>query len=233
MGCYAIATAPSLQVVEPKPLTYPIKVLTAGSTESLAHPFRENSFPPLQNVDKEINAIQSLLPTESLFNETFTKANLERRLKRDDVSIVHLATHGVFSSDPARTFIALFDDPLFAEELDNLLRTRDIGDRSVELLVLSACETATGDDRATLGLAGLTVRAGARSTLATLWNVDDESAAELMEEFYRQIVQHPNISRAQALRQAQLNLWEKGAEQLRDWKRPYFWAPYILVGNWL
>ncbi|MGJ3249111.1 MAG: CHAT domain-containing protein [Elainellaceae cyanobacterium] len=230
---YAIAVAPSLQVVEPKPLTQPIKVLTAGSTESLAHPFRDGNFSPLQNVENELKAIQSLLPTEVLFNETFTKANLERQLQFDNVSIVHLASHGVFSSDPSRTFIALSDDPLFAEDLDNLLRTRDVEGRNVELLVLSACQTATGDDRATLGLAGLTVRAGARSTLATLWSVDDESAAVMMEEFYRQLAQYPDISRAKALHQAQLNLWEKGAERLRDWKRPYFWSPYVLVGNWL
>jgi CHAT domain-containing protein len=231
---YAIAVAPSLQLIEPKPLTHPPKILTAGSTEALAHPFQESNLSPLKNVQKELNAIQSL-PTKVkvLFNETFTKANLERQLQDDDFSILHLASHGVFSSDLSRTFIALSDHPLFAEDLDNLLRSSDIEGSIIELLVLSACQTATGDNRATLGLAGLTVRAGARSTLATLWTVDDASAATVMAEFYRQLVQNPDSSRAEALRRAQINLWKAGAERLKNWDFPYYWSPYILVGNWL
>jgi len=231
---YAIAVAPSLQLIEPKPLTHPLKVLTAGSTEALKHPFQESNLSPLKNVQKELKAIESL-PTKVkvLLNETFTKANLERQLQDDDFSIVHLASHGVFSSDLSRTFIALSDNPLFAEDLDNLLRSSDLEGSTIELLVLSACQTATGDNRATLGLAGLTVRAGARSTLATLWTVDDESAATVMEEFYRQLVQSPDISRTEALRRAQINLWKEGAERLKNWERPYYWSPYILVGNWL
>jgi len=249
---YAIAIAPSLQVIEPQPLRRPIKVLAAGSSEALDHPFRDDKFSPLQNVEKELDAIEALeslgrsqVSTDILFNETFTKSNLEQQLQRQDYSIVHLASHGVFSSDPERTFIALPDpdeiaDPpkkenyaIFSEELDTLLRTRDQEGSTIELLVLSACQTATGDDRATLGLAGLTVRAGARSTLATLWSVDDESAATMMEYFYRQLAENPEISRSEALRQAQLHLWETEAGQMGNWKRPYFWAPYILAGNWL
>lgn len=231
---YAIAVALSLQLIEPKPLTHPPKILTAGSTEALEHPFQESNLSPLKNVQKELNAIQSL-PTKVkvLFNETFTKANLEHQLQDDNFSILHLASHGVFSSDFSRTFIALSDVPLFAEDLDNLLRSSDIEGSIIELLVLSACQTATGDNRATLGLAGLTVRAGARSTLATLWTVDDASAATVMEEFYRQLLQNPESSRAEALRRAQINLWKAGAEQLKNWERPYYWSPYILVGNWL
>ncbi len=96
---------------------------------------------------------------------------------------------------------------------------------SIELLVLSACETATGDERAVLGLAGIAVKAGARSTLATLWSVPDSSAASLMGQFYREL-KKPNVTKAEALQMAQLSL-------LKEEQRPYFWAPYILVGNWL
>lgn len=231
---YAIAVAPSLQLIEPKPLTHRLKVLAAGSNEALAHPFRESNLSALENVEKELKEIESLpMKVKVLLNEKFTKANIERQLQDDDFSILHLASHGVFSSDLSRTFIALSDNPLFAEGLDNLLRSSDVEDSIIELLVLSACETATGDDRATLGLAGLTIRAGARSTLATLWSVDDESTATVMKEFYRQLVQNPDISRGEALRRAQLNLWEEGSKQQKDWKRPYFWSSYILVGNWL
>jgi CHAT domain-containing protein len=97
---------------------------------------------------------------------------------------------------------------------------------SIELLVLSACETANGDKRAALGLAGVAVRSGARSTLGSLWQVDDESTAILMGEFYRQLVL-PNVTKAEALRRAQLSILQKHQEH------PFFWAPYVLVGNWL
>ncbi|HEY9652187.1 MAG TPA: CHAT domain-containing protein, partial [Coleofasciculaceae cyanobacterium] len=111
-----------------------------------------------------------------------------------------------------------------------LLRGREEGGtRALELLVLSACQTATGDKRAALGLAGVAVKAGARSTLATLWVVDDRSTADLMIEFYKQLNENPTISKAEALRLAQLSFIQK-ADKFRE---PYYWAPFILVGNWL
>jgi CHAT domain-containing protein len=92
---------------------------------------------------------------------------------------------------------------------------------------LSACETATGDKRAALGLAGVAVQAGARSTIASLWSLDDESGARFMGQLYRQLV-NANVSKAEAVRQAQLAL-------LRDpnFRHPRYWAPYVLLGNWL
>ena len=100
----------------------------------------------------------------------------------------------------------------------------------IDLLVLSACETATGDKRAALGLAGVAVRAGARSTLASLWQVNDESTAALMGQFYRELIENPEIAKAEALRRAQLKIWKTTN---KDWQVPSFWASYVLVGNWL
>jgi CHAT domain-containing protein len=97
----------------------------------------------------------------------------------------------------------------------------------LELLVLSACQTAYGDKRAALGLAGLAVRSGARSTVATLWSVNDRSTAELMTQFYQNLTQ-TNSQRAESLRQAQLSLLAQ-----KQYEHPYYWAPFILVGNWL
>jgi len=99
---------------------------------------------------------------------------------------------------------------------------------AIELLVLSACETAEGDKRAALGLAGVAVRAGARSTLATLWQVNDSSTAELIAQFYKTLSNpgDSTVTKAKALQSAQLNL-------LRRYKAPLYWAPYVLVGNWL
>jgi CHAT domain-containing protein len=94
------------------------------------------------------------------------------------------------------------------------------------LLVLSACQTAKGDKRSALGIAGVAVQAGARSTLASLWLVEAKSTAQLMGEFY-QGLSH-GMSKAEALRQAQLNLLSQPKFQ-----HPYFWSPFVLVGSWL
>ena len=97
----------------------------------------------------------------------------------------------------------------------------------IELLVLSACQTAEGDRRAALGLAGVAVRSGARSTLASLWAVDDKSTSAFMVEFYKQLAKS-HISKADALRQAQISLIKE-----YGFKHPFYWAPFVLVGNWL
>jgi len=112
--------------------------------------------------------------------------------------------------------------------LRGLLQARAQNQRQpIELLVLSACQTAAGDNRAALGLAGVAVRSGARSTLATLWSVDDQSTSSFMIEFYQALAQ-PQVTKAKALRQAQLALLKQP-----EFKHPYFWAPFVLVGNWL
>lgn len=94
-------------------------------------------------------------------------------------------------------------------------------------MVLSACQTAKGDNRAILGLAGVAVRSGARSTLGTLWAVQDESTAKFMVEFYKQLSK-PGISKAQALRNTQLEFIKD-----KDFSHPFYWAAFVLIGNWL
>ena len=93
--------------------------------------------------------------------------------------------------------------------------------------MLSACQTAAGDDKAALGLAGVAIGAGARSALATLWAVSDDSTSILTTTFYREVLSG-KASRAQAVRDAQLAL-------LRDerYSHPFYWAPYVLIGNWM
>jgi len=158
----------------------------------------------------------------------FEPQNILKELSSGKFSIVHFATHGQFTSKADETFILAWNETLTLEELKTLLQPIDRSNAEpLELLVLSACQTALGDDRAALGLAGMAVRSGARSTLATLWSVDDQATAELMQAFYRNLVQE-KLPRAEALRQAQLSLLNSA-----DHSTPYFWAPFILVGSWL
>ncbi|MEM7556761.1 MAG: CHAT domain-containing protein [Cyanobacteria bacterium P01_A01_bin.84] len=222
---YAISLTPGLQLVNPKPLKeVKLNALTAGLAEERT--VNEITFNPLENVEQELQTIQSQVPKSTeLLNDRFTKNNLQSKLKSSPFSVVHLATHGKFSSNPDETFILTWNKLLNVKEFDQLLRTSDSNTSTdIELLVLSACETAQGDKRAALGLAGIAVQAGARSTLATLWAVDDESTAELMSIFYSQL--KAGTDKAEALQYAQKQLLAQGRE-------PYFWAPYVLLGNWL
>lgn len=235
---YAVALTPGLQLLSPRPLAQVrLNVLTAGISEELTVEGRLKPFAQLQNVEKELKGIPPKMRRAELLNQIFTRDNLQDQLQSVNFSIVHIATHGKFSSDPEKTYILVYGSErgrgelLKVKDLDNLFRIGDPTESSpTELLVLSACETATGDRRATLGLAGMVVRAGARTTLATLWQVNDESTTELMKEFYRQLEDNPKITKAEALQRAQLALWKNEA---LDWFLPYFWGAYVLVGNWL
>ncbi|BAY43046.1 hypothetical protein SAMD00079811_06240 [Scytonema sp. HK-05] len=222
---YAIAVAPGLQLLDPKPLQkVRLNTLTAGVAAERS--IENRKFPSLNNVPRELQEIKSEVPrSQELLNQQFTETNLQNQLGSASFSVVHLATHGEFSSDPEKTFIVTWDELLKVKEFDKLLRVSDTGkSNNIELLVLSACKTAVGDKRAALGLAGVAVRAGARSTLATLWSVDDESTANLMSKFYQEL--KAGVNKAEALQHAQLAVF---AQQ----KNPYFWAPFVLVGNWL
>lgn len=221
---YGVAIAPGLQLLEPRSLEQPdqLKALIGGLTEG------RQGFTPLPGVARESDQIAKKLSTQVFLDKSFTKQNLQQSIEETNYPLVHLATHGQFSSKLSDTFLLTWDDRITIEGLRNLLKSRsDNSTKPIELLVLSACDTAEGDQRATLGLAGLAVRSGARSTLATLWSVNDNSTADLMAEFYRTLTTK-DISKAEALRQAQLKLLQNP-----DYKHPFFWAPFILVGNWL
>lgn len=222
---YAIALVPGLQLFDLRPLQRErLAVLTAGVSEK--QDIEGRKFDELPNVVEELQQVGSVVPSDLLLNPQFTEANLQQQINSGTFSAVHLATHGKFSSDPEETYILAYNELLKSNDLNNLLRVNNQSPSSIiELLVLSACETAQGDNRATLGLAGIAVRAGARSTLATLWQVSDRSTAELMEEFYKELTE-PEVTKAEALHQAQLAVF-------KQYKAPYYWAPYVLVGNWL
>ena len=226
---YSVAIAPSLQLIDPKPLTRRgFQVLSMGMTEA------RQGFPPLPNVRKELEEIQEEAPSEILLNESFTEKKANAEVANSNYQVVHMATHGEFSSNVQDTFILTWDDRINVEELRNMIRSGVQQTRPVELLVLSACRTAAGDNRATLGLAGVAVRAGARSTIASLWYVSDEATAELMKNLYQQL-RNPEITKAEALRRAQQEILQAAetGQINSEFQHPYFWSTFVLVGNWL
>jgi CHAT domain-containing protein len=182
-----------------------------------------------------VRAIASLFQhATKLVDRDFTPTNLQRALTNADYSIVHLATHGRFSSDPRQTFIVTAlggtstADPVAGklplDRFQSMLKQTRSG--AIDTIVLSACETATGDRRAALGLAGTAISSGASSTLASLWAVDDRATTELMQQFYSSIVRSNGATKAAALQAAQISV-------RKQYAHPYYWAGFVLVGNWL
>jgi CHAT domain-containing protein len=230
---YAIAYTPGLQLLDSKRLVRgQITALKAGLTQSREITLSSSQTPivfsALPFVKEELETIQLKVKGELLLDEEFTTTAIQKEINSVPFPVVHLATHGQFSSKQEDTFILTWDDRLSVNQLNTMLRSREeTGRNPIELLVLSACQTAAGDERAALGLAGVAVRAGARSTLATLWLVSDEGTAELMTRFYQELTD-TSISKAEALRRAQVALLKDSRYQL-----PRLWAPYVLVGNWL
>lgn len=215
-----------------------LKILAAGlsSLPASLPDDVENNFVPLSYVDAELAKIDALekedgVRVDTLKNEEFTLEKFNIRLNEDKFPVVHLATHGQFSVDPQSTFLLTSgesnDALVKTDELASLFRVREsIRLDAIELLVLNACETASGDDLATLGIAGTAIRAGARSAIASLWNLNDELSVEFTNTLYKNL-QQPGVSKAKALQQAQLALLEQP-----QYMHPRYWSPYILAGNW-
>jgi CHAT domain-containing protein/Flp pilus assembly protein TadD len=225
---YATAVSPGLQLLDPKPLQHKqLHVLVAGLTKP--PPTYSQEFSPLAAIATEIkNIAETGIPTTDLLDGEFTKKALKKKVNSASFNIVHLATHGQFSSRAEETFILAADGPINVNDFDQILRSQDeISTKAVQLLVLSACQTAAGDKHAALGLAGAAVRAGARSTLASLWQIDDESTAEFIGAFYREL-KNSQITKAEAVRRAQLQLLKHP-----NYNAPGFWSAYVLIGNWL
>ncbi|MBO9999050.1 MAG: CHAT domain-containing protein [Cyanobacteria bacterium SID2] len=221
---YSLALSPGLQLFPQGLKREQLAILAAGLTEP------RQGFSPLPGVEGEVERITMQLESHVLLDRAFTRESFQREIDETPFSIVHLATHGQFSSNPDDTFLLTWDDRIRVKDFDLLFQARQLGIVSpIDLLVMSACQTATGDSRATLGLAGFALRSGANSTLASLFPVSDRATAELMSEFYRQLTQVDRpITKAEALRQAQLKLLND-----RIHAHPYFWSTFVLVGNWL
>lgn len=209
-----------------------------------------SNLPNLPAVPLELEAIiQTLENGQSFLNEEFTLENLKFQRATQPFRLVHLATHGQFNAgDPRESYIQLWDGPLNLQEMRDL----EWNNPPVDLLVLSACRTAIGSLEAELGFAGLAVRIGAKTAIASLTYVSDEGTLALMTEFYQNLKTAP--IKAEALRQAQIAMLEGrvrfegdrlysessnfslrsegiNENQTRDFKHPYFWSVFTLIGS--
>jgi CHAT domain-containing protein len=221
---YAVAVTPGLELMEAKPVAQvAARMMISAISDSV------QNFAPLPNVLHEIAAIGKLYTHgESLVNRRrYQKKHREEVQRR----ALHHSAHGHarhIDSDVRKSFVLTHDGRLTLDDLERLIRPGQLADKPLELLTLSACQTAAGDDRAALGLAGMAVKAGARCAFATLWCVNDAASARLVVDFYTELKTKPNETKAQALQTAQKKL-------LTDerFQHPCYWAPYLIIGNWL
>ena len=243
---YSLGAIPSVSLTNSRYKTVKdTRVLAMGASK-----FQQ--LDPLPAVPEELKAISQQFGSEKYFlNEEFTLTNLKNQRQQQPIEIIHLATHAHFQEgDGSNSYIQLWDNQL---KLDQLRQLGWNQPPQIELLVLSACETAVGDAQVELGFAGLAVQAGVKSALASLWSISDGGTLALMSEFYRQLKQPDVTIKAEALRRAQLAMLrgqlhvESG--QLRgigvvgtiplppelpenqDFSHPYYWAAFTIIGS--
>jgi CHAT domain-containing protein len=219
---FALGLTPGLELTDPRPMNLEnLQALIGGVSQGI------DGFAPLPNVIAEIRAVSELTGGKVLLDEEFRREPLRSALAEEPFSLVHLATHAQFSGRGEGAFLLAWDGPISLDELADDIGLFRFRDEPLELLTLSACETAQGDDRAALGLSGIAIKAGARSALGTLWSINDPAAESLVSAFYRALLVD-GVSRAEALRRAQRGLLAQDA-----YRHPVYWAPFILIGSWL
>jgi CHAT domain-containing protein len=239
---YSIGLMPSLSLTD----TRYVDIKKAQLLSMGAATFSNQN--PLPAVPEELANITAAWAGKSFLNQEFTLNNLKYQRQQQPFGIIHLATHGEFKSGKIEnSYIQLWDRQLRLDQLGQL----GWNDPPVELLVLSACRTALGDEEAELGFAGLAVQAGVKTAIGSLWYVSDEGTLGLMTEFYQQLQQAP--IKAEALRQAQLAMLkgeiriENGQLHLpggnlplppelakidkRNLTHPYYWSAFTTIGS--
>jgi len=246
---YNVTTIPAFNLIDPDytPPSERRNILAMGASE-----FQEQA--PLPAVPLELrNILDVFQEKRSFLNQDFTVSALENQLRqamRDykPFNVVHLATHASFQpGNPKQSYIQFWDRRLHLDEIASLPWNRP----PLDLLVLSACETAVGNHEAEMGFAGLALNAGVKSALASLWSVSDAGTLVLMSEFYQQLQNAP--TKAEALRQAQLRLLRKESQVQSDrlilsrgevsvpanlnlsgqdeFSHPFFWAGFTLISS--
>ncbi|MBW4650785.1 MAG: CHAT domain-containing protein [Kastovskya adunca ATA6-11-RM4] len=240
---YSIGLMPSLSLTDTRYRNIQNSQVLAMGAEEFSD---QQSLPA---VPIELSVItEQLWPGQSFLNEAFTIENLKQARQRQPFGIVHFATHAQFQSGaPGNSYIQLWDRKVRLDQV----RSLGLNDPPVELLTLSACRTALGDEEVELGFAGFAVQAGVKSVLASLWNISDEATLGLMAEFYEQLKTTP--AKGEALRRAQRAVLNgevrlENGQMLAGNRRiplppelsglsdrtlthPYYWSAFTVVGN--
>jgi CHAT domain-containing protein/Flp pilus assembly protein TadD len=209
-----------------------VRVLGLGASE-----FKD--LKSLPNVPEEINAIVKQNPTDKkgifpglkFLNQKFDLPALRDHLTQ--TKILHIATHAAFvNGQPEESYLVLGTGKKYT--LREIAAIPDLD--QVHLVVLSACQTAMGgkaqDGIEIAGISSYFMKGGTKAVIASLWSVDDASTSKLMQELYQNLAKNTankSVTKAEALRQAQLSLLH--SDKLMKFSHPYYWSPFILIGN--
>jgi CHAT domain-containing protein/uncharacterized protein HemY len=229
-----IITANNLTNLEPK-ISRNFRVLAGAFPPqdiSLKVDNRTYSFVGLKSAIIEVNQIAKNFPnTTKLLGASFKRVDTEKELSENNFGIVHLATHGNFIPDAPQNSFIVFGD-------GESIKLKDIRNwtlKNVDLVVLSACQTALGSIKENsegvevVGLGFYLTESGAKAVIATLWKIDDTGTEALMGRFYTKLSQ-ADLPSVEVLRQAQIDMI-RSQNGSRDYSHPYYWAPFILIGN--
>jgi CHAT domain-containing protein len=194
------------------------KAVAFGLTEGT------EGFPPLPYVKQEIEKLGELVDEEQYLNDKFSYQNFKQQIESSKSSIVHIATHGQFGGTLENTFLQAYKNQIGLNQLEATLSSHNLSfpNDPIQLLVLSACDTAASNTRATLGMSGVAVKAGVNNVLGSLWSVNDRQIVSLVDGFYRSWIQD-GLSKSEALRQAQLDLIKSPNYH------PSNWASMLLI----
>ena len=219
---YAIGIIPnfSLTYLEESSELKPDEIYISGLSEEV------QGFTSIPYVLTEVSRIQELMQGTLSVNDHFTNNTFESSLKQNQYKLIHMATHAMFGINPETTFLLTYDSRLTINKFKHCLDYEKKG-QYIDLLTLSACQTAYGNERSALGLAGMAIKSGVRTSVATLWFINDAATSIIMEEFYRQL-KNGKCSKVKALQRAKKKLIEE-----QKYQHPKYWAAFILIGNWL
>jgi CHAT domain-containing protein len=212
---FSIGLIPAFSLINPRYKSIKhAKVLAMGASQ-----FQDLT--PLPSVPQELQEITKSQGGNSFLNSQFTIDNLQMQRQRETYPIVHLATHAMFQSGKIEdSYLQFWEQRLSLKQLPNL----QLQTPTVDLLVLSACQTALGDPQAELGFAGLAIQSGAKSALGSLWSINDLGTLKFMTQFYKELNSSP--TKVEALRKAQVKILRQ-----KDLSHPYYWSAFTMIGS--
>lgn len=179
----------------------------------------------LPSVEKEIGLVADRGASTTLLNQQFTADALKSDMETGQYGQVHIASHGYFGKNAKESFIMAYDKNMSLLDIKDTLEAETLKAKPIELLTLSACKTSVGDDRMLLGFSGLAVKSNVLSAVGSLWSINDDATMEFMRLFYDGMSK--SLDKAQSMREAQIAMIKN-----KKFKHPFFWSPFILIGNW-
>ncbi|MGR8932624.1 MAG: CHAT domain-containing protein [Gammaproteobacteria bacterium] len=179
----------------------------------------------LPSVEEEIRTVAEKEQSRTLLNNAFTATALKSDIETGQYDKVHIASHGYFGKNAKESFIMAYDQNMTLLDIRATLEAENLKAAPIELLTLSACKTAEGDDSMLLGFSGLAVKSNVLSAVGSLWSINDEATMQFMRLFYDGLSQ--SLDKAQAMRAAQISMIKT-----KKFRHPFFWSPFILIGNW-